>query len=679
MHGHTATTRKACKPFLARILVFSAWLPSGCQTDPPPQPDDDVAGCSAETGGDDEVGDHVGPSFDQYLDEHVASADGGWVIEGDIFVSDFALVEQAHRNAVGDNDRAGGFRSSVACDSGFAVDMLLHPAQKLMMSYCFDESWLDEPELLDLARAGLRAASGKWEAAADINFIEVDLEPSDCDDERPDIDFRVRHVTPCTPQTLLCYNALASFPNVGEGNRALWLRATTFDDPEKADRILTHELGHFLGLWHEHQRYPQAPGVCSLSISGGDDDWRGVTDADPDSVMGYPDCAGTDPQPAHPSVLDQVAVEYLYGLPRAERVAEDRLIWHDPITAERTIWRRTSAPGEALAHVPTTECWLNGCETVGAQYWRPLLLNLDGNTSPDVYMYGPGAVTEQIHLNVGGPGETIIAAPLSLENAAVPWIVDELLGNGTTTIWWQRPKLPHDVTSRFTGAEQLSTTALDNLPTHDGFYLGAVGRFESTSSLQVYWWGPGESESYLVHSIDDEVDYDTIYPEACGLVLDTYYNRIVGNFDSDANDELIWYNPMNGSALRWRLMADCYRPGQVDVIEWGQGKPLAGRFTDDDIDDVVVYRPDAAQISYFEDGADLVWTRNFIGDTSPHVADFDGDGCSDILWYAPEQSSSRTWRSDCAGDFIEDPPIATPRAYPLGHGSGHGRLPLRSL
>lgn len=56
-----------------------------------------------------------------------------------------------------------------------------------------------------------------------------------------------------------------------------------------------------------------------------------------------------------------------------------------------------------------------------------------------------------------------------------------------------------------------------------------------------------------------------------------------------------------------------------------------------------------------------------------YADDFDGDGCTDILWYAPLSDTSELWRCvPDARDFACEDAVATPRlAYPIGLGGSY--------
>lgn len=302
---------------------------TGCPEGAGPEPDLDLSllGCewaAGGTGGDPDAEFDAlteSPSFNNYLDAHVvALADGRWLVEGDILVGDYRLVVEGFRRfsaaQVDHGDIDDEFRATVACDLDLQIDQIWNPSDKLNLSYCLDRSWDQAPSLRVQAIDALERATLAWESAADVNFIAVENGPA-C--SHASAKFVVRYQA---DSCLIVFGfsfcdarGLAFFPNAPAEQRALdlWLKA--FQSGPTLDRVVSHELGHILGLWHEHARFPHTDPTCSgSSIEGGRA--RGVTDRDSDSVMGYPQCPGSDPVAPHPSALDRTGVELLYNLPR---------------------------------------------------------------------------------------------------------------------------------------------------------------------------------------------------------------------------------------------------------------------------------------------------------------------------------------------------------------------------
>ncbi len=117
---------------------------------------------------------------------------------------------------------------------------------------------------------------------------------------------------------------------------------------------------------------------------------------------------------------------------------------------------------------------------------------------------------------------------------------------------------------------------------------------------------------------------------------------------------------------------------QVD----GEYRPFVGDFDGDGVDDILWYR----MFDEIEGGPSVIWYFDEVGghqaeaftihrDYSPYVADFDQDGCTDILWYRPDEplNESPLWR--CVPgerDFSCDPPVTPPdEGYPIGYGGAY--------
>jgi hypothetical protein len=89
--------------------------------------------------------------------------------------------------------------------------------------------------------------------------------------------------------------------------------------------ILRHELGHTIGLRHEHTR-PES-GTCFE-----DNDWRGVTDYDAFSVMHYPQCNGQGDWSLTLTAFDQNGIACLYG-PAPGFTIDSTICTKEPSTA----------------------------------------------------------------------------------------------------------------------------------------------------------------------------------------------------------------------------------------------------------------------------------------------------------------------------------------------------------
>jgi hypothetical protein len=140
---------------------------------------------------------------------------------------------------------------------------------------------------------------------ADVKFVHVPAQDGPgCNTQNTNVVFDINRVD-SNDQFL----ARAVFPNDPRVNRSVLVDVTAFGAnlqwPLK--NILGHELGHVLGLRHEHVRAPGQP--CPE-----DQDYRAITAYDAASIMHYPQCGGTSMTLAF-SGTDMTGIAMVNGAP----------------------------------------------------------------------------------------------------------------------------------------------------------------------------------------------------------------------------------------------------------------------------------------------------------------------------------------------------------------------------
>lgn len=185
------------------------------------------------------------------------------------------------------------------------------PKEAMNLTYCVSNEFEDKARVV----AEMQTAAAAWEAETQVDFKYVPAADDKCTNNNKNITFAVRpkydgaacaFIGPsgtgaCEARTLLIdyddidwndvYDDLA--PNV-----------TTVG-------VLRHELGHILGLRHEHIR-PEAGGHC-LEQQSSPSEWQDITPYDNNSVMHYPWCNGTISTTFDLTAMDKQGIRALYG------------------------------------------------------------------------------------------------------------------------------------------------------------------------------------------------------------------------------------------------------------------------------------------------------------------------------------------------------------------------------
>ncbi|HRG46137.1 MAG TPA: M12 family metallopeptidase [Leptospiraceae bacterium] len=239
-----------------------------------------------------------------FRETYQGKATGVYIVNGDTPISSEKLMVFFYEEYVktynrlhSDSPRKLGY-SIVYNNNG--TDIVWNATQKLELTFCISNSFSASRKAIVIQ--AMNDASLAWQAAANVKFTYVPSLDATCSASNTNVLFDIE------PTSGQSYVARSFFPNDARSARNIMIDDTAFNVswPLSQTGILRHELGHILGLRHEHTR-PEA-GVCFE-----DNNWRILTAYDPNSVMHYPQCNGTGDWSLGLTVLDKQGVSSIYG------------------------------------------------------------------------------------------------------------------------------------------------------------------------------------------------------------------------------------------------------------------------------------------------------------------------------------------------------------------------------
>lgn len=273
-----------------------------------------IAGC-IDTRGDDV------PTWESYLAAATVEFEGQptYFVDGDIAVT-FDELGKSYDHLVAQRANEGAGLGTATSDSVVNVvvstgyfpggkwggiwypirkDDIWASDQARDITYCVSNEFGDRKAR---AVSEMGTATRDWEQHANIKFRHVSEEDAACTNGNFNVKFAVR---PWTEN-----RACAPFPSSSrtEVCGALMMNLEKFGLASLG--IFRHELGHVLGLQHEHIRSPAEE--CREGEGGL---WRAVTEYDVSSVMHYPCGPAKGKSNLVITELDAAGIQALYGPP----------------------------------------------------------------------------------------------------------------------------------------------------------------------------------------------------------------------------------------------------------------------------------------------------------------------------------------------------------------------------
>jgi serine protease len=228
---------------------------------------------------------------------------GKYIVNGDTPIAADKELEEFYKRNV---ELAGHATTEFAVMNKLGVDIIWKDSDKKNLTYCVSNATADSGGFgnrYNTVVSAMADATRAWEAVADIKFVHVNAEDSNCTPANANVKFDVR------PVSLNAYLARAFFPDEARETSNVLIDNSAFELPVggklSLTGILRHELGHTIGARHEQTR-PES-GTCFEDM-----DWRGVTDYDAFSVMHYPQCNGKGDWSLTLTVQDKNGIACLY-------------------------------------------------------------------------------------------------------------------------------------------------------------------------------------------------------------------------------------------------------------------------------------------------------------------------------------------------------------------------------
>jgi hypothetical protein len=320
----------------------------------------------------------------------------------------------------------------------------------------------------------------------------------------------------------------------------------------------------------------------------------------------------------------------------------------DPATGATYPRLRLRAPEHALAAgvlFPTTTA-LPGAP-------RSAVGDLDGDGHEDVLAHVPGAPPDRVAY--GDDDWRPAVRAYGVAGTYHP-LVGQFRGAlaGADDILWYAPGAAAD--ALWVGSP--ARTFASRTVTVNGTYAPLVGDFDGDGYDDVLWYAPGPASDAVWYG--GPTGFTSV-----GASITGSYRTAVGDFDGDGRDDVVFHGPNTASDSIWRSTSTRGAWSNRALSMGGSYTVLAGDVDGDGDHDLVLYQPGSRADSIWR-GGPAVGGAGATGGFAPlpivvnatyqpQLADVDGDGRRDIVWYAPGPAGDHVWLGQPAGAPVSRP------------------------